>query len=101
MSRLQGKAALISGAARGIGEAIARAFVAEGARVFISDIDDTTGIGIGDEHRRGPVGGFGGDAGVAKGNQSRWKISARWGVLIRPLTWRRSPTDPSRCRRLM
>ncbi len=43
MSRLQGKAALISGAARGIGEAIARAFVAEGARVFISDIDDTTG----------------------------------------------------------
>ena len=46
MSRLQGKAALISGAARGIGEAIARAFVAEGARVFISDIDDTTGIAL-------------------------------------------------------
>ncbi|MBF6599172.1 MAG: SDR family oxidoreductase [Dehalococcoidia bacterium] len=37
--RLQGKAALVTGAASGIGRAIATRFVAEGARVLVSDID--------------------------------------------------------------
>ena len=37
--RLQGKSALITGAARGIGEAFVRAYVAEGATVAIGDID--------------------------------------------------------------
>lgn len=41
--RLAGKIALVTGAARGIGEAIAAAFVAEGARVLLTDIDDATG----------------------------------------------------------
>ncbi len=36
--RLQGKTALISGAARGIGLAIATAFVAEGATVWLTDV---------------------------------------------------------------
>ena len=39
MKRLDGKCAMITGAARGIGLAFARAYVAEGARVAIADID--------------------------------------------------------------
>jgi glucose 1-dehydrogenase len=39
MSRLEGKRAIITGAAQGIGRAIAERFVAEGAIVLLSDID--------------------------------------------------------------
>jgi galactitol 2-dehydrogenase len=39
MTRLAGKTALITGAARGIGQAFAQAYVAEGARVAIADIN--------------------------------------------------------------
>lgn len=39
MPRLNGKIAVITGAARGIGEAIARAFHAEGARLVVTDKD--------------------------------------------------------------
>ena len=38
MDRLKGKVALISGGAEGLGEAIARAFVREGARVMLGDV---------------------------------------------------------------
>jgi 3alpha(or 20beta)-hydroxysteroid dehydrogenase len=38
MGRLEGKIAIVSGAARGMGASHARAFVAEGARVVLSDV---------------------------------------------------------------
>ncbi len=39
MTRLKGKRAVVTGAARGIGKAIAEAFVREGAEVLLADID--------------------------------------------------------------
>jgi D-sorbitol dehydrogenase (acceptor) len=39
MKRLEGRSALITGAARGLGRAFAEAYVAEGARVAIADIN--------------------------------------------------------------
>ena len=41
--RLQGKVAVITGAASGIGRASAKTFVAEGARVVLADVDDGPG----------------------------------------------------------
>jgi NAD(P)-dependent dehydrogenase (short-subunit alcohol dehydrogenase family) len=39
MTRLSGKSALITGAARGIGRGFANAYIAEGATVAIADLD--------------------------------------------------------------
>lgn len=46
MERLAGKCALVTGGARGIGEGIVRRFVAEGARVLITDVLETEGAAL-------------------------------------------------------
>jgi 3(or 17)beta-hydroxysteroid dehydrogenase len=43
MGRLAGKVAIITGAAKGLGEADARMFVREGARVILTDVDRENG----------------------------------------------------------
>ncbi len=47
--RLTQKVALVTGAARGQGEAEARRFVAEGARVVIADVSDEPGRALAEE----------------------------------------------------
>jgi 3alpha(or 20beta)-hydroxysteroid dehydrogenase len=49
MGRVDGKVALISGGARNIGAASARALVAEGAQVVIGDLLDDDGTALADE----------------------------------------------------
>jgi glucose 1-dehydrogenase len=43
MGKLDGKTAIVTGGARGIGLAIAKRYLAEGARIVIADIDETAG----------------------------------------------------------
>ncbi|HXZ85557.1 MAG TPA: SDR family NAD(P)-dependent oxidoreductase [Myxococcota bacterium] len=54
MNRLQGKVALITGAARGLGLAIARRFVEEGASVILNDVDESAA-----DKAASPLGGLG------------------------------------------
>ena len=49
MGRLDGKVAIVTGAARGQGEAEARLFVAEGAKVVLGDVLDDLGKAVADD----------------------------------------------------
>lgn len=49
MQRLNGKTCVVTGAARGIGRAIAEAFLAEGAEVLATDKDETSGRAMAQE----------------------------------------------------
>ncbi|MDX9749678.1 MAG: glucose 1-dehydrogenase [Flavobacteriales bacterium] len=49
MNRLKGKVALVTGAAQGMGESHARTFVAEGARVILTDLNDKAGQALATE----------------------------------------------------
>ncbi|MET0476420.1 MAG: SDR family NAD(P)-dependent oxidoreductase, partial [Actinomycetota bacterium] len=46
MGRLDGKVAVITGAASGIGRESARRFAAEGARVCVADLSDEAGEAV-------------------------------------------------------
>lgn len=49
MNRLDGKIAIITGAAQGMGESHARLFVAEGAKVVITDLNAEKGMALANE----------------------------------------------------
>lgn len=66
--RLQGKRALVTGGASGLGEAIVRSYVAEGAEVIIADIDAAAGTAL-----AGELGGGNRFASLDVSSQASWE----------------------------
>ena len=82
--RLQGKVALVSGAAAGIGAAIATALAAEGASVMVTDIDATAAAALA-EHIRA-TGGSADSLKLDAADEAQWMAALaatveRWGSL--------------------
>jgi NAD(P)-dependent dehydrogenase (short-subunit alcohol dehydrogenase family) len=65
--RLEGKVALITGAASGMGRAAAELFAAEGARVVVTDVDEGAGTSAVDAVRA-----EGGEATFVRANVAEW-----------------------------
>ena len=63
--RIEGRVAIVTGAGRGIGRAIAERFAAEGAKVVLADLDESSAEKAADEIRQagGVALGIGADAG--------------------------------------
>jgi NAD(P)-dependent dehydrogenase (short-subunit alcohol dehydrogenase family) len=78
MGQLDGKVAVVTGGASGIGAATVRRFVAEGARVMIADLQDdvaadlAAGLGDAADHRRCNVADEDDVAGVITDAASQW-----------------------------
>lgn len=83
-NRLEGKTAIVTGGASGIGEATSRLFVTEGAKVVIADIDDDKGVALESElNQSGEVALY---RKVDVTSESQWiaicsEIMKKWGRL--------------------
>ena len=83
-NRLEGKTAIVTGGASGIGEATSRLFVDQGARVVVADIDDDKGNALeADLNKNGEVATY---RKLDVTQESRWievvdETMAKWGRL--------------------
>jgi len=68
--RFEGKAAIVTGGARGIGRAIVERLASEGARVLIADIDEATGKAV-----AGEIGGGAQAFGLDVTSESFWQAA--------------------------
>src|SRR2546426_12447893 len=78
--KLHGRAALVTGAARGIGLAIASRFVTEGARVALVDIDESV-EGAAKRLGEGALGLVADVTATADGERAGTTAHQRWGRL--------------------
>lgn len=90
MNRLAGKRAIVTGAAQGQGEAIARAFVEEGAQVAIADIAEEAGQALADELNTGLESGHPGSAYFRRHDVSD---EASWQALVEDVNERFGPVN--------
>ena len=90
MNRLVGKRAIITGAAQGQGEAIARAFVEEGAQVVIADVAEEAGLALAQELSAGHESGHAGSAHFRRHDVSD---EASWQSLVEDANERFGPVN--------
>ena len=81
--RLEGRAALITGAAQGIGEQIARRFAQEGASVFLADIQSELASRVADDLRRQGHEASSGHVDISDPDSARGMVETCLGTLDR------------------